>query len=142
MINVTEELNKINELIKTNGKLSAKDRNAIPQMEMPTRDAKKRAREMDEVALGYSAEQAIVEANRCLQCAKPFCMDGCPVNINIPKFIAEIAKGEFKSAVDTIKETSLLPAICGRVCPQEKQCQGKSVDWNVSSLIGNVKMVR
>ena len=125
MINVTEELNKINELIKTNGKLSAKDRNAIPQMEMPTRDAKKRAREMDEVALGYSAEQAIVEANRCLQCAKPFCMDGCPVNINIPKFIAEIAKGEFKAAVDTIKETSLLPAICGRVCPQEKQCQGK-----------------
>lgn len=124
-INVTEELNKINELIKTNGKLSAKDRNAIPQMEMPARDAKKRAREMDEVALGYSAEQAIVEANRCLQCAKPFCMEGCPVNINIPKFIAEIAKGDFKLAVDTIKETSLLPAICGRVCPQEKQCQGK-----------------
>ena len=123
-INVTEELNKINEIIKTNGKLSPKDRSAIPQMEMPARDPKTRAREMAEVALGYSAEQAIVEANRCLQCAKPFCMEGCPVNINIPKFIGEIAKGEFKAAVDTIKETSLLPAICGRVCPQEKQCQG------------------
>ena len=96
MINVTEELNKINELIKTNGKLSAKDRNAIPQMEMPTRDAKKRAREMDEVALGYSAEQAIVEANRCLQCAKPFCMDGCPVNINIPAFIHEVKEGNIE----------------------------------------------
>ena len=124
-INVTEELNKINDLIKANGKLSPKDRSAIPQMEMPARDPKTRAREMSEVALGYSAEQAVVEANRCLQCAKPFCMEGCPVNINIPKFIGEIAKGEFKAAVDTIKETSLLPAICGRVCPQEKQCQGK-----------------
>lgn len=124
-IDVKEQLNKINEIIKTNGKLTAKDRNAIPQMEMPARDAKKRAREMDEVALGYSAEQAMVEAQRCLQCAKPFCMEGCPVNINIPKFIGEIANGDFKAAVDTIKETSLLPAICGRVCPQEKQCQGK-----------------
>ena len=114
-INVTEEYNKIQNLIKTNGKLTAKDRAAIPQMEMPTRDAKQRAHEMDEVALGYSAEQAVVEANRCLQCAKPFCMEGCPVNINIPKFIGEIAKGEFKAAVDIIKETSLLPAICGRV---------------------------
>ncbi len=124
-INVTEELNKINDLIKANGKLTAKDRNAIPQMEMPARDPKVRARQMDEVALGFSKEQAIVEANRCLQCAKPFCMEGCPVNIDIPGFIREIANENFKAAVDTIKKTSLLPAICGRVCPQEKQCQGK-----------------
>ena len=123
-INVTEELNKIQEKIK-NGGLTAKDRSAIPPMEMPARDPVKRARQMDEVALGYSEEQAIVEANRCLQCAKPFCMDGCPVNIDIPGFIKEIANGEFKAAVDIIKKTSLLPAICGRVCPQEKQCQGK-----------------
>ena len=120
-----EELIKIQDLIKKNGKLTAKDRNAIPQMEMPTRDPKKRAHEMNEVALGFSAEQAMVEANRCLQCAKPFCMEGCPVNINIPAFVKEIANGQFKAAVDVIKQTSLLPAICGRVCPQEKQCQEK-----------------
>ena len=124
MIDVTQEYNKLQEKLKA-GPLTAKDRNAIPQMEMPARDSKVRARQMDEVALGFSKEQAIIEANRCLQCAKPFCMEGCPVNINIPKFVAEIANGEFKAAVDTIKETSLLPAICGRVCPQEKQCQGK-----------------
>lgn len=92
---------------------------------MPSRDPKKRAREMGEVALGYTKEMAVVEANRCLQCAKPFCMEGCPVNINIPGFIKEIANENFKGAVDIIKQTSLLPAICGRVCPQEKQCQGK-----------------
>ena len=124
-IDVELEYNKIQDLIKANGKLTAKDRNAIPQMEMPARDPKTRAREMAEVALGYSAKQAIVEANRCLQCAKPFCMEGCPVNINIPAFIKQIAEEDFKGAVDTIKQTSLLPAICGRVCPQEKQCQGK-----------------
>lgn len=124
-INVEQEYNKIQDLIKANGKLSPKERNAIPQMEMPTRNAKERARQMDEVALGYTKEQAMVEAQRCLQCAKPFCMEGCPVNINIPKFIGEIAQGDFKQAVDTIKQTNLLPAICGRVCPQEKQCQGK-----------------
>ncbi len=124
MINVAEEYKKLQEKLKE-GPLSTKDRNAIPQMEMPHRDAKERARIMDEVTYGFSAEQAIVEANRCLQCPKPLCMDGCPVNINIPKFVGEIAKGDFKAAVDTIKETSLLPAICGRVCPQEKQCQGK-----------------
>ena len=124
-IDVEEQFNKIQDLIKTNGKLTPKDRNAIPQMEMPTRDPNTRKREMAEVALGYSAHQAIVEANRCLQCPKPSCMEGCPVNINIPGFIKEIANGEFKKAVDIIKETSLLPAICGRVCPQEKQCQGK-----------------
>ena len=123
-INVTEEYNKIQEKIK-NGGLTPKDRNAIPQMQMPHRDAKQRARMMDEVALGFTKEQAIVEANRCLQCAKPFCIEGCPVNIDIPGFIKQIAEGEFKEAVDTIKKTSLLPAICGRVCPQEKQCQGK-----------------
>ena len=124
-IDVKEQYDKIQEILKTNGKLTPKDRNSIPQMEMPARDPNTRKREMKEVALGYTAEQAVVEANRCLQCTKPFCMEGCPVNINIPSFIASIAKGDFKGAVDTIKETSLLPAICGRVCPQEKQCQEK-----------------
>ena len=123
--NAVNEYKKIKDLLAANGKLTAKDRNAIPQMEMPSRDPKKRAREMGEVALGYTKEMAVVEANRCLQCAKPFCMEGCPVNINIPAFIKEIANENFKGAVDIIKQTSLLPAICGRVCPQEKQCQGK-----------------
>ncbi len=113
------------EFAKINGKtLSPKDRMAIPQQIMPTGEPKARARQMSEVALGYTKEQAIVEANRCLQCKNQPCVNGCPVNVPIPQFIAEVAKGEFKKAVDIIKTTNLLPAICGRVCPQEKQCQG------------------
>lgn len=105
--------------------LSIRDRMAIPQQEMPTEEPLKRARLMSEVALGYTKEQAIVEANRCLQCKNAPCVSGCPVNVPIPQFIAEVTKGEFKKAVDIIKTTNLLPAICGRVCPQEKQCQGQ-----------------
>jgi len=123
--NAKVEYKRLQDLVAANGKLTAKDRNSIPQMEMPSRDPKKRAREMAEVALGYTKEMAVVEAQRCLQCPKPFCVEGCPVNINIPGFIKEIANENFKGAVDIIKQTSLLPAICGRVCPQEKQCQGK-----------------
>ena len=108
-----------------NGPLSPKDRMAIPQQEMPTGEPKERARLMTEVALGYTKEQAIVEANRCLQCKTAPCVNGCPVNVPIPQFLAKVAKGEFKAAVDIIKTANLLPAICGRVCPQEKQCQGQ-----------------
>lgn len=107
------------------GELTPKDRMAIPQQEMPSGEPLVRARQMTEVALGYTKEQAIVEANRCLQCKNQPCVSGCPVNVPIPTFIAEVAKGEFKKAVDIIKTTNLLPAICGRVCPQEKQCQGQ-----------------
>ena len=127
-MNTIEELNAIarEELAKIKGKeLGNKERMAIPQQEMPSRNPKERARQMAEVALGYTEEQAVVEANRCLQCKNKPCISGCPVNVQIPEFIAEIAKGEFKKAVDIIKQTSLLPAICGRVCPQEKQCQGQ-----------------
>ncbi|MBO4727160.1 MAG: NADPH-dependent glutamate synthase [Spirochaetaceae bacterium] len=114
------------EYAKIQGKtLSPKDRMAIPQQVMPTGEPKARARQMTEVALGYTKEQAIVEANRCLQCKNQPCVSGCPVNVPIPAFIAEVAKGEFKKAVDIIKTANLLPAICGRVCPQEKQCQGQ-----------------
>lgn len=123
-----EELNKIadEELAKIQGKeLTNKDRMAIPQQEMPAREPKERARQMAEVALGYTEAQAVVEANRCLQCKNMPCINGCPVGVKIPQFIAKIAQKDFKGAVDTIKETSLLPAICGRVCPQEKQCQGQ-----------------
>ncbi len=105
--------------------LANKDRMAILQQEMPVLEPKSRARQMDEVAMGYTSEQAIIEANRCLRCKNRPCVDGCPVNVQIPEFITEIAKGDFKSAVDIIKQTNLLPAICGRVCPQEKQCQGR-----------------
>ena len=107
------------EYAKIQGKtLSPKDRMAIPQQVMPTGEPKARARQMTEVALGYTKEQAIVEANRCLQCKNQPCVSGCPVNVPIPAFIAEVAKGEFKKAVDIIKSANLLPAICGRVCPQ------------------------
>ncbi|MCM1321583.1 MAG: NADPH-dependent glutamate synthase [Bacteroides sp.] len=108
----------------TNGELTPKDRAAIPAQKMPVADPAIRVRQMSEVALGYTREQAIVEANRCLQCKNRPCVEGCPVQVPIPDFIAEMAKGEFKKAVDIIKTANLLPAICGRVCPQEKQCQG------------------
>lgn len=114
------------EYAKIKGKeLTNKDRMAIPQMEMISGEPRVRARQMTEVALGYTEEQAIVEASRCLQCKNQPCVSGCPVNVQIPAFIAQVAKGEFKAAADTIKQTNLLPAICGRVCPQEKQCQGQ-----------------
>ncbi|HNY17591.1 MAG TPA: NADPH-dependent glutamate synthase [Treponemataceae bacterium] len=120
--------------------LAPKDRMAIPAQDMATRDPVSRAREMGEVALGYTEEQARVEAARCLQCKNRPCVASCPVGVPIPEFIACVEKGEFKQAVDTIKTTNLLPAICGRVCPQEKQCQStctlgkslKSVDKAVA----------
>ncbi|MBP5402134.1 MAG: NADPH-dependent glutamate synthase [Treponema sp.] len=118
------EYDKLQEKLKA-GPLTPKDRMAIPQQQMPAQEPKTRARLMSEVCTGYTAEMAVVEANRCLQCKNMPCVSGCPVNVQIPQFIEQIAKGEFKKAVDIIKETSLLPAICGRVCPQEKQCQGQ-----------------
>ncbi|MBR5965401.1 MAG: NADPH-dependent glutamate synthase [Treponema sp.] len=117
-----EEYNKIKDKLDS---LTVKDRMGIPLQTMPTGEPLVRARQMSEVALGYTKEQAIVEANRCLQCKNQPCVKGCPVNVQIPRFVAQVAKGEFKAAVDIIKETNLLPAICGRVCPQEKQCQGE-----------------
>ena len=122
------EAKKLYEELKTkidDNSLTPKERGAIPQQEMPTGEPMERARSMGEVATGYTVEQAIVEANRCLQCKNAPCVNGCPVSVPIPSFIAEVAKGEFKKAVDIIKTTNLLPAICGRVCPQEKQCQGQ-----------------
>lgn len=88
------------------------------------RVAEERVKDFEEVDTGYTKEQAIAEAKRCIQCKKPHCIDGCPVGVNIPKFIAYIAEEKFGEALDTIKEDNMLPAICGRVCPQETQCQG------------------
>ena len=103
--------------------LGPKDRLGIPLQEMPAQDPLVRARNMQEVALGYTAEQARVEASRCLQCKTAPCVAGCPVSIDIPRFLGLAADGKFADALGVIRESSLLPAICGRVCPQESQCQ-------------------
>ena len=103
--------------------MTPKERMAIPPQTMPEQDAKERARNMNEVALGYTPEMAKCEASRCMQCAAKPCMQGCPVAVNIPGFLAKAAEGDFAGALAIIRETSLLPAVCGRVCPQEKQCQ-------------------
>ncbi len=91
--------------------------------EMPTQSAKTRARNFNEVALGYSAEVAVEEAKRCLNCKNRPCVAGCPVNVNIPDFISLVKTGDFEGAYQIINKTSSLPAVCGRVCPQETQCE-------------------
>ncbi len=90
---------------------------------MPNQEPQIRNTNFDEVALGYSAESAVEEANRCLQCPKKFCVEGCPVGIDIPGFIAKTAEGEFEEAFKILSADSALPAVCGRVCPQETQCE-------------------
>jgi glutamate synthase (NADPH/NADH) small chain len=94
---------------------------------MPEQPPLVRARTFNEVPLGYTAEMAQLEANRCLQCKKPTCITGCPVGVKIPEFIKLIKDGEFVAAARKIKETNALPAVCGRVCPQEIQCEGSCV---------------
>jgi len=94
---------------------------------MREQDPTVRARNFDEVPFGYTPEEAIAEARRCLQCKKPSCVDGCPVNIDIPGFIRQIAEGAFLEAMKIMKRTNVLPAVCGRVCPQETQCEGACV---------------
>ncbi len=94
---------------------------------MPTQEPKERIKNFNEVALGYLPVQAIEEAKRCLKCKKPKCIDGCPVGVDIPGFIDVIANGDFQSAIAKIKEKNNLPAICGRVCPQETQCESLCV---------------
>jgi len=94
---------------------------------VPEQEASKRCKNFDEVCLGYGKEDAIEEAARCLQCEKPFCIDGCPVAVNIPKFIKYIKENKIDKALKTILKTNNLPGVCGRVCPQEKQCEEKCV---------------
>ena len=94
---------------------------------MPEQDPKVRARNFKEVALGYTPEMAIEEANRCLGCKNPKCVEGCPVNVRIPEFIKKVQEGDFKAAYEIITSTNALPALSGRVCPQESQCECKCV---------------
>ena len=93
--------------------------------EMPTQEPAVRAHNFDEVALGYTEEIALAEAQRCLTCKNRPCVEGCPVNVQIPDFIAKMKVGDFEGAYQVISETSSLPAVCGRVCPQERQCESK-----------------
>ncbi len=95
----------------------------VPRHKVPDRDPVERSRDFQEVALGFSAEDAQAEALRCLQCKKATCIDGCPVGVNIPVFIKAVAEGQFDEALRVIHDANLLPAICGRVCPQENQCE-------------------
>lgn len=105
-----------------------KERADIPRVKMNELAPEYRSRtRLEEVNLGLTKEQAMQEAQRCLDCSNPTCMQGCPVNINIPTFIKNIERGEFLEAAKTLKETSALPAVCGRVCPQEKQCESKCI---------------
>ena len=99
----------------------------LTKNEMPEQDPIVRSGNFDEVALGYTAEMAIDEAKRCLNCKNPACRTGCPVAVRIPEFIAKVAEGEFEAAYEIITSTNSLPAVCGRVCPQEKQCESKCV---------------
>lgn len=109
-------------------KMGAKERTAISRAVMPELSPEFRVMTMcAEVNQGLSLDQAVLEATRCLDCAEPGCVTGCPVGINIPGFIKNIERGNFRDAAITLKETSALPAVCGRVCPQEKQCESKCV---------------
>ena len=93
--------------------------------EMPQQKPEIRCKNFEEVALGYTEEQAIDEAKRCLNCKTRPCVAGCPVAVHIPEFIAKVAEGDFEGAYQIISETNSLPAVCGRVCPQESQCESK-----------------
>ncbi|MFA6730702.1 MAG: NADPH-dependent glutamate synthase [Eubacteriales bacterium] len=94
---------------------------------MPAQNPEERNKTFDEVALGYTEALAKSEAERCLNCKKPYCVDGCPVNVQIPEFIKKIADGDYEGAYSTIKQTNTLPAVCGRVCPQESQCEAECI---------------
>ena len=114
--------------VELRNKMKPKERTAIERNVMPELEPVYRATKLrEEVNTGFTKEVALVEAQRCLDCPKPACMEGCPVSINIPSFIKNIERGEFIKAAQVLKMTSSLPAVCGRVCPQEKQCESKCI---------------
>ncbi len=114
--------------VELRSKMKPKERTAIERCEMPELEPAYRATKLrEEVNTGLTKEMALVEAQRCLDCPKPACMEGCPVSINIPSFVKNIERGEFVKAAQVLKMTSSLPAVCGRVCPQEKQCESQCI---------------
>ena len=115
------------------------EKNRVPVREQ---DPKVRATNFEEVCLGYNEEEAVKEANRCLTCKFPSCVKGCPVSINIPGFIAHVKNGEFDEAAKEIAKYSALPAVCGRVCPQEKQCESKCVVGRMGDPVSIGKLER
>jgi len=126
MPNISEERSKPWR-VELRQSMKVKERMAIPRVVMPSLDPVYRAQNNEEVNLGLTPELAVLEAKRCIDCPEPTCMTGCPVNIYIPQFIKQIEIGEFAEAAKTLKMTSALPAVCGRVCPQEKQCEAKCI---------------
>ena len=120
----------------------AKANMSLTRNEMPVQDAKVRAHNFEEVALGYTEEQAIDEANRCLNCKNMPCVTGCPVKIHIPEFISKIKEGDFEGAYQIITKSSSLPAVCGRVCPQETQCESKCVRGIKGESVGIGRLER
>ncbi|MFO7938206.1 MAG: bifunctional dihydroorotate dehydrogenase B NAD binding subunit/NADPH-dependent glutamate synthase [Bacteroidales bacterium] len=121
-------------------KIEAKDR--FTRIPVRNQDPVERSQNFEEVCLGYNEEEAVAEAMRCLECKKPACVAGCPVSIDIPRFIRAIKKRDFASAADIIAEQSALPAVCGRVCPQESQCEGKCVLGRKGDAIAIGKLER
>ena len=114
----------------------------LKRNEMPTQDPMVRAHNFDEVALGYDEKTAIDEANRCLNCKNMPCVEGCPVKIHIPAFIAKVKEGDFEAAYQIISQSSSLPAVCGRVCPQETQCESKCVRGIKGESVGIGRLER
>ncbi len=123
------------------GKLSNKERMKIQRQIMPEQDGLVRSSNFNEVNLGLTEELALLEAQRCIQCPKPTCVEGCPVGVKIGEFIGLVAEGKYLDAAQKIKEDNMLPAICGRVCPQEEQCEAKCVTGkkNESVAIGRLE---
>jgi glutamate synthase (NADPH/NADH) small chain len=132
MENIREQRNELWRRELRDG-MKNKDRVAIPRVKMPELDAAYRSHSYEEVNRGLSPEQAAREAKRCLDCPDPACMEGCPVGVNIPRFIKNIERNEISEAAKTLKETSALPAVCGRVCPQEKQCESRCIHLKMKS---------
>ena len=131
---VSEELEGADWRTTLRKELKPKERTAIERVKMPELDADYRAKtRLEEVNIGLSPEMAMQEAKRCLDCPKPSCVEGCPVNIHIPDFIKNIERGDFLEAAKILKETSALPAVCGRVCPQEKQCESRCIHLKMKS---------
>jgi glutamate synthase (NADPH/NADH) small chain len=131
--------------MKPVSEFTKKERRAIPRQEMTERHPKQRANYFDEVSLGYSLIEAQYEASRCIQCKDPACVKGCPVGINIPGFLEQIVNNDLEGAMDTVWDSTALPAICGRVCPQEIQCEEVCVVRNDKKGkpavgIGNLEM--